>query len=1489
MPLAQLTPRWSHAAGGRQGGHEAFGGRGGQVTAIVPVIPGQLLQVNVGGKGGPNAAGFNGGGGVEFSGGFGGGGASDVRVDGVLLDDRVAVAGGGGGAGANASAACGAGGSGGGLAGEPGESCPSDLEWAPVEGGGGGGPGAGGFAGNGFGLFAGRPGGRGFGGWAGFGDRPGGGGGGGYFGGGGGAGCHTCVPGGGTGAGGGGGSSWADPARVLSATTTPGVNVGHGSVTISWPPPVDVEATFGFDSYGEYRNGVHIGSGNFVDTTTDVEIATVGPDLKLERTYNSLDPRVGLFGRGWSTPYEARIEDGVGVATVVYGDGRRERHSRQPDGTYTPPLGFVSRLEAAAGGGWRLVHKDKSVHTFGADGRLTRVADRYGRALVLVHDAAGDLDRVTDAASGRYLDFEVVGGRAVSVATNSVSGPGYDGPLAWRFAYAGELLTSACDARDNTGNCTTYTYTAGRLTRITRPEGNDARRLAYRAGTGKVEWSENGAGDRVSFTYGGGVTQITDGRGKPTSYFFDHLFRTTRVAEVDGSATVYEYDANGFRSAVVDANGNRVTMSYDARGNLLAQTNAEGETTWFEYVRDDRVAMRDGRSAGPHDNTFKTTYTYNAQGDVLTVTSPPTPDHPAGVTATTTYTNGTENFGWGVVPPGLVRSQSPGRGTTWFEYDAAGSVRRRYDPSGQQTVYAYDALGRPTFELVVWTGGIALSTTAYDQAGNVVSETAPAVQDTAVSPAVTRRRTTTHQYDRNGNRTRTTVADTGGSANPTPARVTAYVYDAADRLVSTTDPEGGVTRREFDANGNVTRVVDAEGRVIETLYDARDRRIELRVRDFVDDPIAGSTPRTMVLGRWSYNAAGRVVVEARPQPGTGGRPGQATPSVPMSETRTAYDRADRPVSVTLAGFDNRAGVTPAARDVVLAAYTYDDAGNRVTETVGGGLRTTTYTYDAANRVQSASTPVDGTTRLVEYDYDALGNVTRTTVSAGGTVASETRAGYDDAGRLTAQIVENGAQDLVTTYTYDERGLQTSVVDPRGNLPGANAASYRTDMTYTPAGLLETVTGPPIPAEEDGGPSTTVRPVTRYGYDAVGNRTTVVDPRGARTHTTYDRLDRPTRIDHPAYTPPGSSPIVPFETFTYDRVGNLVARRDRRGYVTDFTYDALNRTVRRLDPAAGGARGATLYEYDDAGNQVATIGPTGARTNFSYDDMGRIRTRTDVVRQAAPAGSFTTIYDYDDLGNLTFTQDPTGVVTRATYNAAAERTSIVDARNAATTFTYDAAGRLVSETDASGRSRVSIYDLAGRAVATEHRSGGPGGALLASEHASYDAAGNLTIVRSARSVSATDVTYLRLFSYDAANPLQSVLEPDSASGWFVTTYGYDATGNLTRVGAGATATYHGYNAWGCGPRRSSRRRPGRPPRPTARSRRSTTRAACRSRNASRVRRSPGRSTRSVGWSASTAAVAGSLRRRAVSRSTPRAGWCRWIMRPVRSRSRTTTVA
>jgi hypothetical protein len=226
-------------------------GLGGRATGDINLTVGQTIYIYVGGAGEDRlgnhpypgctvaAGGWNGGGETQSAGNSApGGGASDIRVGGQTLNDRVIVAGGAGGCGWQYSK----GGDGGGLTGSNGTSLNNTgtgaMGGTQLAGGAFGstsdcscpGKTAGvlGVGGSGRGCSAG-----------------GGGGGGGYYGGG----------GGGYGDGGGGGSSYIG--GVLNGNTTAGYQNGNGEVIISWTGGTAVTTqTSGLPDGGTFPVGV---------------------------------------------------------------------------------------------------------------------------------------------------------------------------------------------------------------------------------------------------------------------------------------------------------------------------------------------------------------------------------------------------------------------------------------------------------------------------------------------------------------------------------------------------------------------------------------------------------------------------------------------------------------------------------------------------------------------------------------------------------------------------------------------------------------------------------------------------------------------------------------------------------------------------------------------------------------------------------------------------------------------------------------------------------------------------------------------------------------------------------------------------------------------------------------------------------------------------------------------------------------------------------
>ncbi len=127
----------------------------------------------------------------------------------------------------------------------------------------------------------------------------------------------------------------------------------------------------------------------------------------------------------------------------------------------------------------------------------------------------------------------------------------------------------------------------------------------------------------------------------------------------------------------------------------------------------------------------------------------------------------------------------------------------------------------------------------------------------------------------------------------------------------------------------------------------------------------------------------------------------------------------------------------------------------------------------------------------------------------------------------------------------------------------------------------------------------------YGYNGVGNRTSLTDRRGTQAFG-YDQLDRLTSASHPL--------LGTAQSFAYDAVGNRTTAGNVTNAGNQLTADATH-----------------TYQYDDNGNLTRkTLLATGNYTQYTYDAENRLTKVEDFVAGNSTA-AFTNTYRYDGLG------------------------------------------------------------------------------------------------------------------------------------------------------------------------------------------------------------------------------------------------------------------
>jgi RHS repeat-associated protein len=607
--------------------------------------------------------------------------------------------------------------------------------------------------------------------------------------------------------------------------------------------------------------------------------------------------------------------------------------------------------------------------------------------------------------------------------------------------------------------------------------------------------------------------------------------------------------------------------------------------------------------------------------------------------------------------PGLLLTVTDPKGRQLnFMYNSNGNVSQITQPDGGTLTYAYDTTGNL---LSVQYPDTKTRQYVYNESSLTGGANLPNAMTGIMDEAGIRYENTT--YDSTGRATSSSFAGGVGTTqityNSTGTSTVQYPLGHSATMgfttvnglirVSTLDQPCGPQcdqpwkTRTYDANGYPASATDFNNYLTTTQYDGG---------GLLDQQVDGSGSTAQRTTNTIWNTTLRVPLDRTVLDASGNT---------VAKTAWVYNTIGQPLA--------RCEVDP----TIAAAASYNCANTGV---VPAGVRRWTYTYCTA--VNGTRCPIVGLLLTVKGPRTDL---TQTTTYSYYLTSNATGCGTPgstchQAGDLYR--IKDTLGHLTTYSSYDAAGRVTRITD---------ADSVHTDLTYTPRGWLAT--------RIVGGATTT------FGYDAMGDVTSIRDPSNITTTFTYDAAHRLTDMTD------AQGNVI---HYTLDAAGNKTAEQTRTAAGTvvrslSRSYNALGQITAIIDGLSHTVFNASYSDsYDGNGNLVHSADALGFQRQQGFDALNRLNTIIANYNGADPATQNTqTALDLDALDRVDGVADPSGLDTVYTYDGLGNRTELASPDTGTSTDTYDAAGNRLVHTDAKGIVSRSTYDALNRVTSTSY--------------------------------------------------------------------------------------------------------------------------------------------------------------------------------------------
>jgi len=922
------------------------------------------------------------------------------------------------------------------------------------------------------------------------------------------------------------------------------------------------------------------------------------------RGYDSNDKRSnGLFGMGWSVPYEVelvRVPHPEGGELSIYVD---EESNRLELGRLNAGDAFVSVVDGLAffqledgqtvvedthEGRYKVFDVDPLDPTrsrlvrlgdrnlnvidlmYDDRGRLQVIYDKYGKTVVQLHYAARHPQRVC-----KISQVFLKGGETPAIERNELlvsyqytgSGQLYEvldatGQLVRRFTYTAEGYLNSHQLAS--GAVRQYEWakflvpakrpipqradgTPYRLPPLLEPQPDHEWRVVR-------HWGSDGEEYRFEYNLEDGETVVTDSLGRKDHYYWGPLYEVYKHVDPLGQCWQEEIIA-GQLIRSIDPQGGEWRYSYDDIGRLIETCDPLGRGEQIQYLRHWALPVQITSTAGRTQR-----YGYDTHGNMLWEQDPLGRStqyqyNPEGrVTRITDALEKTKHLVWNTRGQ-LLSYRDCSNNQTLYHYNLRGRLSESINARGEMTHFRYDARGylvesqRPDGRLDRYEVDIAGQLTRY------------------LDPA---QKKLQFRYDLSGRLVERTDA-MGYSVK--------FSYDAYGRLLQLTNENNESYRFGWDKLDRLVaqQDLDGSGRLYE--YNVLDEVTSLThvPSSYAQPPLSDNAPptrTTSIRHDFERDAVGRLTRKHTED----------------GNTDYSYDAADNLLSIAFT--DNQGAKQQ-------LDYTYDTTGQLLSETNSAGLLQ--YRYDELGNLQTLTLPDQ---RTLNYLYYGSGHLHQ--INLNGRVISDferdalhdevlrtqgslvTRTRYDQSGRLGSKAIHYRDVPaevlplLEKCYRYDASDNLVAEVLTQTRRRGIGSTA--TDGTAQ----LEQIIGHFHHSPHSGKSYTGSN---RYGYDASEQLQTTHQsrPNWQATQVEDFKYDKAGNL----FDGPKLNGLIKHnrvlvyqdKRYRYDRFGRLCEKRIGSHWVQYFEYDAEHRLI-CVDQCKSLLRERVVFGYDPLGRRIS---------------------------------------------------------------------------------------------------------------------------------------------------------------------------------------------------------------------------------------------------------------------------------------------------------------